>query len=63
MVHILSGIDSTTSALNAERVRMDVISDTFVLLPRLQKAPGITVQAREALQRRMAKSRKQKRSR
>jgi flagellar basal-body rod protein FlgC len=29
MVNILSGIDSTTSALNAERVRLDVISENI----------------------------------
>jgi len=29
MVQILSGIDSTTSALNAERVRLDVISQNI----------------------------------
>ena len=29
MVNILSGIDSTTAALNAERVRLDVISENI----------------------------------
>lgn len=30
MINILSGIDSTSSALNAERIRMDVVSQNIV---------------------------------
>ena len=29
MINILSGIDSTSSALNAERIRMDVVSENI----------------------------------
>ncbi len=49
MINILSGIDSTASALNAERVRMDVVSENIANANTTHGADGKPYQRQEVI--------------
>jgi flagellar basal-body rod protein FlgC len=49
MIQLLSGIDSTSSALNAERIRMDVISENIANVNTTKGLDGKPYQRQEVL--------------